>query len=67
MRCYKTRITIRPDTDVIAWFRDQANRAGGGNYRSLVSEALRDHIQRHEAPLGDTLRRVIREALRKSA
>jgi uncharacterized protein (DUF4415 family) len=28
----KTRITIRIDSDVVAWFRDQVERAGGGNY-----------------------------------
>ncbi|OGI46439.1 MAG: CopG family transcriptional regulator [Candidatus Muproteobacteria bacterium RBG_16_65_34] len=62
----KTRITIRLDTDVIAWFRDQVNRAGGGNYQSVINEALRGHIQRQSAPLEDTLRRVIREELRKT-
>lgn len=62
----KTRITIRLDPDVIAWFRDQVNRAGGGNYQSLINEALRGHIQRQSAPLEDTLRRVIREELRKT-
>ena len=62
----KIRITIRLDADNIDWFRDQENRAGGGNYQSLVNEALRDHIQRLETPLEDTLRRVIREELRKA-
>ena len=27
----KTRITIRLDEDVVAWFREQANAMGGGN------------------------------------
>ncbi len=62
----KTRITIRLDTDTLAWFRDQVNRAGGGNYQSLINEALRGHVQREKAPLEDTLRRVIREELRKA-
>lgn len=62
----KTRITIRLDTDILAWFRDQVNRAGGGNYQSLINDALRDHVQRAKAPLEDTLRRVIREELRKA-
>jgi uncharacterized protein (DUF4415 family) len=62
----KTRITIRLDTDILAWFRDQVNRAGGGNYQSLINEALRGHVQREKAPLEDTLRRVIREELRKA-
>jgi uncharacterized protein (DUF4415 family) len=61
----KTRITIRLDTDILIWFRDQVNRAGGGNYQSFINEALRGHIQREQASLEDTLRRVIREELRK--
>jgi len=63
---HKARITIRLDADVLAWFRDQVNRAGGGNYQSVINEALRGHIQRQSAPLEDTLRRVIREELRKT-
>jgi uncharacterized protein (DUF4415 family) len=41
----KTRITIRLDDDVLAWFRQQVHLAGGGNYQSLINEALREHIQ----------------------
>lgn len=60
----KTRITIRLDDDVIEWFRDQVESAGGGNYQSLINEALRDHIGRSREPLETTLRRVIREEIR---
>ena len=28
----KTRITIRLDDDLLDWFRDQVDKAGGGNY-----------------------------------
>jgi uncharacterized protein (DUF4415 family) len=59
----KTRITIRLDDDVLAWFRQQVERAGGGNYQSLINEALRQHIRRVKEPLEKTLRRVIREEL----
>jgi len=37
----KTRITIRLDDDVLEWFRRQVDQAGGGNYQSLINEALR--------------------------
>src|ERR1035437_5658737 len=40
----KTRITIRLDEDVIAWFRTRVEKAGGGNYQSLINDALRQHI-----------------------
>jgi uncharacterized protein (DUF4415 family) len=59
----KTRITIRLDDDVLAWFKHQVNEAGGGNYQSLINAALREHIGRASEPLEDTLRRVLREEL----
>ena len=59
----KTRITIRIDTDVLDWFRLQVNSVGGGNYQTLINNSLREHIKRHDEPLEDILRRVIREEL----
>lgn len=61
----KTRITIRLDTEVIDWFKAQVNEAGGGNYQSLINEALKLQIQQHG--LERTLRKVIREELRRVA
>jgi uncharacterized protein (DUF4415 family) len=63
----KTRITIRIDDDVLEWFHEQADRAGGGNYQTLINEALRQHIRRVQEPLESTIRRVIREELSHSA
>lgn len=57
----KTRITIRLDTDVVNWFRQQVHQAGGGNYQTLINQALRQHIQMQESALETTLRKVIRE------
>jgi uncharacterized protein (DUF4415 family) len=62
----KTRITIRLDDDVLAWFKDQVHAAGGGNYQSLMNAALREHMSRTREPLEATLRRVLREELRGS-
>jgi uncharacterized protein (DUF4415 family) len=59
----KTRITIRLDDDILDWFRKQVDRAGGGNYQSLINIALRQYVQNAREPLEDTLRRVIREEL----
>ncbi len=61
----KTRITIRLDDEVLAWFRDRVNEAGGGSYQSLMNAALREHIRRTDEPLEATLRRVLREELRR--
>ena len=57
----KTRITIRLDNDVLDWFRNQVESAGGGNYQTLVNEALRQYIEHREEQLEETLRRVLRE------
>ena len=59
----KTRITIRLDDDIIAWFREQVNAAGGGNYQTLMNNALRGYIQQQQEPLEAILRRVVREEL----
>ncbi|HKO02490.1 MAG TPA: BrnA antitoxin family protein [Thermoanaerobaculia bacterium] len=61
----KSRITIRLDDDVLQWFRDQVDDAGGGNYQTMINNALREHIASRKIPLEQTLRRVIREELRK--
>ena len=61
----KTRITIRLDDDVIAWFRQQADAVGGGNYQTAINQALRDYMTQQS--LEDVVRRVIREELRNVA
>jgi uncharacterized protein (DUF4415 family) len=61
----KTRITIRLDNEVIEWFKRQVNEAGGGNYQSLINEALKGYVK--QRGLESTLRRVIREELRRVA
>jgi hypothetical protein len=59
----KTRITIRFDAVVLDWFRKQVAEAGGGNYQTLMNDALRQHVTRQEGTLAETLRRVVREEL----
>lgn len=60
---WKTRITIRIDTEILDWFRTQVHKAGGGNYQTLMNNALREHITRREGTLAEMLRRVVREEL----
>jgi uncharacterized protein (DUF4415 family) len=63
----KERITIRLDTEILDYFRDVVERAGGGNYQTLINNALRAYIEGGQKPtLEETLRRVIREELRAS-
>ena len=63
----KTRITIRLDIEILDWFRFQVERAGGGNYQTLINECLRRHIESSKEPFEKTLRRVIREELRRAS
>ena len=59
----KTRITIRIDDDILNWFRGKVDAAGGGNYQTLINDALREHITRQQEPIEVILRRVVREEL----
>ncbi|MGQ0563138.1 MAG: BrnA antitoxin family protein [Gemmatimonadota bacterium] len=61
----KTRITIRIDDDVLEWFRSQVNDAGGGNYQTLMNQALREYMTNQPESLEKLLRRVVREELRR--
>jgi uncharacterized protein (DUF4415 family) len=63
----KTRITIRLDTDILDWFRDQVNAAGGGNYQTMMNNALREYVAEQKEPLEKMLRRVVRQELKKRA
>jgi uncharacterized protein (DUF4415 family) len=62
----KTRITIRLDDSVLEWFKREVDEAGGGNYQSLINTALLEHIAQKREPLEATLRRVLREELRRA-
>lgn len=60
-----TRVTIRLGNDILEHFYKQVERAGGGNYQTMINDALRGLIQ-GEA-LERRLRRMIREELRKAS
>jgi uncharacterized protein (DUF4415 family) len=59
----KVRITIRLDRDIVDWFRSKVEEQGGGNYQTLLNDALRIHMEHQEQPLEDIIRRVVREEL----
>lgn len=61
----KSRITIRLDNELLDWFKARVHEAGGGNYQSLINDALKDYIK-HQG-LERTLRKLIREELRRVA
>ena len=60
----KTRITIFIDTDVLEWFRDEAEREGRG-YQTAINQALRNYIKQDRRPLQDIVREVVRKELKE--
>lgn len=62
----KTRITIYIDDDVLEEFRNRADALGYG-YQTVINNALREYMGKSERPIDEkTLRRVIREELKKT-
>lgn len=59
----KVRITIRLDRDIVDWFRSKVEEQGGGNYQSMMNNALRTYMEGQEQSLEEILRRVVREEL----
>ncbi|MFP5213356.1 MAG: CopG family transcriptional regulator, partial [Acidobacteriota bacterium] len=48
------------------WFRAKVHEAGGGNYQTMINNALKEWIQSRAnegSDLESTIRRVIREEL----
>jgi uncharacterized protein (DUF4415 family) len=59
----KTRITIRIDDEILDWFRDKVDEAGGGSYQTMMNDALREYIRRSDDSIEEKLRHVVREEL----
>jgi uncharacterized protein (DUF4415 family) len=57
----KTKISIRLDNSVLDYFRDLVDRAGGGNYQTMINDVLLEHI--HRRTTLDAVRQVVREEL----
>ena len=57
----KMKISIRLDNAVLQYFRTLVDRPGGGNYQTLINDALLEHIHRRSTL--DVVRQVVREEL----
>jgi uncharacterized protein (DUF4415 family) len=57
----KTKISIRLDNAVIESFRALADQAGGGNYQTLINDALVSFL--HQRSMLEAVRQVIREEM----
>lgn len=62
----KTRITIHLDDAVLDAFRERADAAGRG-YQTMINDALRSHLAEADDRVNAaTIRRIVREELRKT-
>ena len=59
----KTRITIFIDTDILEWFREEAEREGRG-YQTEINQALRNYVKQDKRPIQEIVRDMIRKVLR---
>ena len=57
----KTKISIRLDNVVLDYFRDLVDRAGDGNYQTVINDVLLEHM--HQQSTLDAVRQVVREEL----
>jgi uncharacterized protein (DUF4415 family) len=63
----KVKVSIRLDEDIIDYFNAIADQSVGKvGYQTLINSALREHMEGHAPKLEDTLRRIVREELRKA-
>jgi uncharacterized protein (DUF4415 family) len=58
----KTKISIRLDNRVLEYFRSVVEKASGGNYQTLINDALMEYIQQQS--MLEAVRRAVREELR---
>ena len=61
----KTRVTMYLDNDVLDAFRAKAEAAGKG-YQTLINESLREHLLEGEVVNAKTLRKILREELKRT-
>ena len=57
----KTKISIRLDNVVLEYFRGLVDNAGGGNYQTLINDALLEHVHRRSTL--EVVRRAVREEI----
>jgi uncharacterized protein (DUF4415 family) len=62
----KSRISIYLDDKILEEFRTRADAEGRG-YQTMINDALREYLGRSAPPLDvETLRRILREELKKT-
>jgi len=59
----KTRITMWIDSNILNWFRAQAEHEGRG-YQTAINDALKAFTREDHRPLPEVVRDVVRKELR---
>jgi uncharacterized protein (DUF4415 family) len=63
----KVKLSIRLDEDVVDYFNAMADKSGGQvGYQTLINSALREYMEGKSPKIEDTLRRILREELRRA-
>ncbi len=57
----KTKISIRLDNRILEHFRGLVEQAGGGNYQTLINDALLESIQQQS--ILEAVRQAVRQEL----
>jgi uncharacterized protein (DUF4415 family) len=57
----KTKISIRLDNRILEHFRSLVEQAGGGNYQTLINDALMESIQQQS--MLEAVRQAVRQEL----
>jgi uncharacterized protein (DUF4415 family) len=57
----KEKISIRLDRTILQYFRGMADSAAGGNYQTLINDALAEYV--HLRSTLDIVREVVREEI----
>lgn len=60
----KTRITIWIDTDILEWFKNEAEQEGQG-YQTAMNQALRNYTKQDKRPIQEVVRETVRKELLK--
>ncbi len=63
----KVRITIRLDRDLVEWFKSRVEAQSGGNYQTMLNDALRAYTCHQDESLENLLRKVVREEIKKAS
>ncbi|MDJ0601079.1 MAG: BrnA antitoxin family protein [Crocosphaera sp.] len=45
---HQTKLTILIDNDLLEWFGEQVDQSEGGDYLTLINDALREYVEKRK-------------------